>query len=109
MNTEIDKLIKAVRKLRLRVAKLENERPSSMKASTTVRVDKLKAGDQIRIINKIRKPVSWPQEVPWTEERERVGTVTHQIKDQVHFKTDNGRTTWRATKNVRKVNTDGDE
>jgi hypothetical protein len=103
MTTEIDELITEVRKLRVRVAKLESER--TPKKSIAVKIDTLEAGDRIRITNKIRRPVSWPQEVPWTEAKERVGTVTHQIRDQVHFRTDNGRTTWRALKNVRKITT----
>jgi hypothetical protein len=103
MNTEIEGLVKEVRKLRIRVARLENERVLSATESSTVKLDKVKAGDRIRIINKIRKPPSWPEEVPWTEERERTGTVTRLIKDQVHFRTDNGRDTWRATKNIRRL------
>ena len=107
MTTEIEELIQEVRKLRVRVAKLESER--TPKKSIAVRIDTLKAGDRIRITNKIRRPATWPQEVPWTEEKERVGTATHQIRDQVHFRTDNGRTTWRALKNVRKIITDEQE
>jgi hypothetical protein len=84
MTTEIDELLKEVRKLRIRVACLENERTLSATVSSTVKLDKAKAGDCIRIINKIRKPASWPEEAPWTEEKERVGTVTRLIKDQVH-------------------------
>jgi hypothetical protein len=106
MTTEIDELIREVRKLRVRVAKLENERTPSKNKPTTVGVDTLKTGDRIRITNKIKRPVTWPQDTPWTEERERVGTVTHLIRDQVYFRTDNGRTTWRVSKNVRKIITD---
>jgi hypothetical protein len=109
MNTEIEDLVKEVGKLRIRVARLENERTLSVTESSTVKNDKVKAGDRIRIINKIRKPASWPEEVIWTEEKERVGTVTRLIKDQVHFRTDNGRDTWRATKNVRKLATVNDK
>jgi hypothetical protein len=105
MSTEIDELIKEVRKLRIRVARLESERAPSKKEPTTVKVDEVKTGDRIRITNKIRKPANWPEEVPWTEAKERVGTVTRLLKDQVHFRTDNGRDTWRATKNIRKLAT----
>jgi hypothetical protein len=39
MSTEIDELIKEVRKLRIRVARLESERAPSKKEPTTVKVD----------------------------------------------------------------------
>jgi hypothetical protein len=105
-NSTLQYKIREVRKLRVRVAKLENERTPSKNKPTTVGVDTLKTGDRIRITNKIKRPVTWPQDTPWTEERERVGTVTHLIRDQVYFRTDNGRTTWRVSKNVRKIITD---
>jgi hypothetical protein len=104
MNTEIEELTKEIRQLRIRVARLESERTPAKKATaTTVKVDTLKIGDRIRITNKIRRPITWPEDTPWTEDNERVGTVTRLTKDQVHLRTDNGRITWRATRNVRKI------
>jgi hypothetical protein len=102
---DIEELTQEVKQLRIRIARLESEREQTSKKGPppTVRVDTLKAGDRIRITNKIRRPVTWPEEVLWTEEKERVGTVTHLTRNQVHFRFDNGRTTWRATKNIRKI------
>ena len=105
MNTDIEELTKEIRKLRVRVARLESERapPNKETPLPTVKVDTLKAGDRVRITNKIRRPTSWPAAIPWTEDKERVGTVTRLTKNQVHFRTDNGRVTWRATHNIRKI------
>jgi hypothetical protein len=105
MNTDIEELTKEIKKLRVRVARLESERapPKERALPPTVKVDSLKAGDRVRITNKIRRPTSWPEDIPWTEEKERVGTVTRLTKNQVHFCTDNGRVTWRATQNIRKI------
>lgn len=63
-------------------------------------------GDRVRIKNRVRKPATWPGEVQWNEERERIATVTKIIAEQVHFVTDNGTHTWRAQNNLQKLTND---
>jgi hypothetical protein len=55
-------------------------------------------GDRVRIINKVRKPAT--AGISWTEEKERLATVTKIVPDQVHIRTDNGTNTWRAPNNL---------
>jgi hypothetical protein len=55
-------------------------------------------GDRVRITNRVRRPAT--AGVSWTEERERLATVTRIIPDQVHIRTDNGTKTWRAHNNL---------
>ena len=58
------------------------------------------AGDRVRITNKIRRPAT--ATATWTEQRERIATVTRVTADQVHIVTDNGTRTWRAPNNLKK-------
>jgi len=102
MNIDVDELIEEIKELRIRVTRLEAERsrPESRPATSEL---ELAAGDRIRITNRIRKPSNWPEGAPWTEENERKATVTRVTDKQVHFRTDNGTTTWRAPRNVKKI------
>ena len=59
-------------------------------------------GSRVRIKNKIRKPATAGGD--WTEDRERLATVTETRVDQVHFVTDNGTRTWRAPNNLQRIN-----
>ena len=59
-------------------------------------------GTRVRIKNKVRKPATAGGD--WTEERERLATVTETRVDQVHFVTDNGTRTWRAPNNLQRIN-----
>ena len=58
-------------------------------------------GARVRIKNKIRRPATAGGD--WTEDRERVATVTGVRVDQVHFVTDNGTRTWRAPNNLQRI------
>ena len=56
-------------------------------------------GDRVVIKNKVKRPANWVGE--WIPEAAQRAIVTHFYRDQVHFRTDNGVTTWRATNNLR--------
>ena len=61
------------------------------------------AGDRIYVKNSIRRPVFAAPN--WSASKERRGTVTRVHNQRVYFTTDNGTKTWRASKNVRPLNT----
>ena len=102
MNIDVDELINEIKELRIRVTSLEAERSRPERRPATSKLE-LVPGDRIRITNLIRKPLNWPEGAPWTEENERKATVTRVTDKQVHFRTDNGRTTWRAPHNIKKI------
>jgi hypothetical protein len=93
--TDIDRLTKEIKDLRIRVAQLESQRPSD---DTSI----LQVGDRVRIKNKIRKPKHWPTEKAWTETLERKAIVTRVTTDRIYITTDNGTLTWRQPSNIKK-------
>ena len=105
----IEALTRELTLLNIRLSQVEGEL-QELRAQRPPEADEepdqqLKRGDRVRILSKIRRPVDWT--TIWTEadiERERTATVTHTVKNQVWIVTDNGTKTWRATKNLRKVN-----
>jgi hypothetical protein len=105
---EIGNLIKELRKLKIReasiIARLQaaNERrgvPDEIGANATG----LARGDRVRVTNAVRRPASWPEKVAWDEKQAKRGTVTQVTTDRVYFVTDNGIKTWRAPRNLRKL------
>lgn len=54
-------------------------------------------GDRVKIRNIVRKPATWHGDNEWIPELAQLATVTHNYKGQVHFVTDNGVKTWRAS------------
>ena len=70
-------------------------------------VNGLKRGDRVLIKNKVNKPATWPIEKAWVKEEAHLATVTRVTREQIHFITDNGITTWRAPNNLAKLNPNG--
>lgn len=60
-------------------------------------------GDRVRVINRVRRPASWPSDRRWDERLARAATVTYvtTVPDRVYFTTDNGIETWRIPTNLR--------
>jgi hypothetical protein len=63
----------------------------------------LARGDRVRITNLVRKPTNWPEAVAWDHRQATRATVTQVAADRVYFVTDNGVKTWRALRNLRKL------
>lgn len=109
----IEALITELQELRLRVARLEETQGrhsetgsrtgSSITGAPQERFD-VAVGDRIRVTNRVRRPANRPSTGQWDEEKEKVGTVTKIIGDQVHYVTDNGTHTWRAPNNLKRTN-----
>ena len=79
-----------------------NDTPSNRVAPRVpAATNSFKRGDRVRITNKVRKPAT--AGANWSENRERLATVTRVIPDQVHILTDNGTRTWRAPNNLQIV------
>jgi hypothetical protein len=121
----IQSIIEELRSLRIRVADLELEveqanTRSRTRGDTTEQANAaekqanvvetqlqlqapiangLRSGDRVRITNKVRKPATAGPS--WTEEKERLATVTNVTTTQVHVTTDNQTKTWRAPNNLR--------
>ncbi|KAI2494384.1 hypothetical protein MHU86_1550 [Fragilaria crotonensis] len=103
---DIDQLTTELRDLRIRVAQLEaaaighepDERSASAAAATV-----FQRGDRVKIKNKLKKPATWPVTAKWDQEAAQLATVTHNYKNQVHFRTDNGVKTWRAHNNLARL------
>jgi cell envelope opacity-associated protein A len=101
----IDKLTTELRDLKIRVAQLEaaaTDRESECSASTAA-APVFQRGDRVKIKNKLKKPATWPVNTKWDQEAAQLATVTHNYKDQVHFRTDNGVKTWRAHNNLSRL------
>ena len=63
-----------------------------------------RVGDRVYITNRVRKPVF--AKPSWTARAERRASVTKIRGNRVHFKTDNGTTTWRSPENLRPLHDD---
>jgi hypothetical protein len=120
---DIDQLITELRDLKIRVAQLEaaaTDREYECSASTaaapaaandcesersasTAAAPVFKCGDRVKIKNKLKKPATWPSNITWNQDAAQVATVTHNYREQVHFRTDNGVKTWRAQNNLVKL------
>jgi len=101
---EIELLTTQLKAINIRLAQLEaaaeqDKRLIERCIGTTAGIKK---GDRVNIVNKLKKPSTWSDRVEWDQEDAQKATVTHIYKEQVHFITDNGVTTWRAINNLRK-------
>lgn len=105
---EIGALIEELKYLRLRESRVlslieaaneRNEGRPTGRANATV----FAQGDRVRVINRVRRPASWPSDRRWDEQLARAATVTYvtAVPDRVYFTTDNGIETWRIPTNLR--------
>jgi hypothetical protein len=62
-----------------------------------------KQGDRIRITNQVTKPAHWATHETWNYRDAQKATVTFTTKEREYFVTDNGVTTWRAPRNIRRI------
>jgi hypothetical protein len=60
-------------------------------------------GDRIRISNHVPKPAHWGIDEPWNYRNAQKATVTFTANDRVYFTTDNGVTTWRSPRNIKRI------
>ena len=97
--TAIIREIEAANELRIRRASINaTERRETNNAEAVPNC--IRTGDRVRITNKIRRPAT--ATATWTEQLERIATVTRVTPEQIHIVTDNGTRTWRAPNNLRK-------
>jgi len=61
-------------------------------------------GQRVYITNNIRRPINCPAH--WQIQKERFATVIKQANNKVFIRTDNGVETWRAPKNLTKIEDD---
>jgi hypothetical protein len=101
-DTDIKDLLRQIRDLTLRVARLEQEKTNAEHSPNDNRSE-LIVGDRVRINNRIRRPANWPTDKPWTEAKERSAVVTRVTSDRVYITTDNGTLTWRQPQNLKKT------
>lgn len=105
--TTVDQLTNELKALRVRAARIESAIAATRREANDrdTTVSKFKAGDRVRIKNRVKKPAHWSDETPWDKEAAQLATVTHIEAQhriaQVHFVTDNGVTTWRAVRNLK--------
>ena len=108
----VDELIEELQRLRLQetaiIAELrEANRERNGVQDIDVDVDPpaaefaLTRGSRVRIKNRVRRPATAGP--AWSENRERLATVTRVTVDQVHIVTDNGTRTWRAPNNLQLI------
>jgi hypothetical protein len=99
---QIEQLIAQVQALQIRVTQLETARNDQglIVGNRTAASNEFRKGDRVRIRNALKKPATWPRDAVWKKELAQVATVTHLYREQVHFVTDNGVKTWRATNNL---------
>lgn len=84
-----------------RTLQAATKEPKGVKASQHRFETVFRRGTRIVIQNKIRTPVNRKHDPTFNLQRERFGTVTHIIGDQIHFITDNNTPTWRIARNLR--------
>ena len=102
----VEALAAELQSLRIRVGRLEAElagRTDGTNETRGAETNDISVGDRIRIVNRVKRPANQPENGHWTEERERLGTVTKIVGDRIHFVTGNGTHTWRAPNNVKKI------
>lgn len=112
-NSSIESLIQELADLRIRVAQLEaaaTEPVAQLEAAATEpgpinegSESDLSPGDRVLVKNKVKRPATWNIADAWNQQAAQRATVTHFYKDQVHFITDNGVSTWRARNNLSKL------
>ena len=101
-NSVIESLIQELTELRIRVAQLEAAAPEPDPVIDGDG-DDLHPGDRVLIKNKVKRPASWDTRVAWNQQAAQRATVTHRYREQIHFRTDNGVSTWRARNNLSRL------
>jgi hypothetical protein len=99
----IEQLTTQLQALQLRVTQLEAARANeqaSIVGAPVAASNEFKKGDRVRVRNALKKPATWPRDAIWRKELAQIATVTHLYRGQVHFTTDNGVKTWRASNNL---------
>ena len=98
--TAIIREIEAANESRIRRASSSTTQSRETNDAEDVSSNRIRTGDRVRITNKIRRPAT--ATATWTEQLERIATVTRVTPEQIHIVTDNGTRTWRAPNNLRK-------
>jgi hypothetical protein len=115
-NKSVDELIQELKALQLREAEVlvlieqANQRRDLVaghhgvhtKHGTTTNHG-FEQGDRIRITNQVTKPAHWGVNELWQYRDAQRATVTFTTKERVYFVTDNGVTTWRAPRNIKRI------
>lgn len=60
-------------------------------------------GDRILIVNTVKRPKNWSAYKQWTPSEAKQATVTAVELGRIYFTTDNGISTWRLRKNIRRL------
>lgn len=102
-NIDVENLIQQLSDLRIRVAQLEAAATERDPSIESVVATDFAPGDRVVVKNEVKRPTYWRGENDWDQEAAQRATVTHLYRDQVHFLTDNGISTWRARGNLKKV------
>jgi hypothetical protein len=76
---------------------------TSTTTTNPTQINGIQRGDRVLIINKVKKPASWPKQKVWKEDEFRSATVLKVSRDQISILTDNGISTWRAPNNLQLV------
>jgi hypothetical protein len=111
---DVESLTRELSRLRIKLAetelKLANAQRRRVVNETTPAITVYTTGDRVKVLNKIARPAHY--DGIWDEtarERERQATVTHVVAakpktpTQVWIVTDNDTTTWRAPKNLARI------
>jgi hypothetical protein len=104
---KIHDLIKELKNLQLREAEIttqidEANAVLSGHRGATVEHD-FEKGDRVRVTNQVKKPTNWGDDY-WNYQQAKVATVTFITTDRIFFVTDNGIKTWRAPRNLVRIN-----
>jgi hypothetical protein len=106
-NKSVDELIQELKTLQLREAEVlllieqANKRRDRVAGTTTNHG--FEQGDRIRITNQVTKPAHWGTDEPWHYREAQRATVTFTTTEQIYFVTDNGVTTWRVPRNIKRL------
>jgi hypothetical protein len=104
---QIHDLIKELKNLQLREAEITKQIDEANAAlsghrGATVEHD-FEKGDRVRVTNQVKKPTNWGDDY-WNYQQAKVATVTFITTDRIFFVTDNGIKTWRAPRNLVRIN-----
>jgi hypothetical protein len=110
----IDELIKELKELQVREAEVlvlieqANKRRDRVAGTHGVYTQNgtkhgFEQGDRIRITNQVKKPAHWGVDEHWNYIDAQKATVTFTTTERVYFVTDNGVTTWRTPRNIKRI------
>jgi hypothetical protein len=117
VDNKIHELIEELKVLKLReteiIAQLEvenvrrnretREKEARLVRHSTTTGHGFEQGDRIRITNQVKKPAHWGVDERWNYIDAQKATVTFTTTDRVYFVTDNGVTTWRTPRNIKRI------